>query len=46
MSDDADDLLQRALIDAESSASVALQVSDLTLADALTVIFHGRRDLG
>jgi hypothetical protein len=46
VSDDADDLLQRALIDAESSASVALQVSDLTLADALTVIFHGRRDLG
>jgi hypothetical protein len=44
--DEADDLLQRALIDAEDSAAVALKVSDLTLADALTVIFHGRRDLG
>lgn len=44
--DPADDLLQRALIDAEASASVALRVSDLALSDALTVIFHGRRDLG
>ena len=43
---DADDLLQRALIDAESCAAVALKVSDLALAEALTVIFHGRRDLG
>ena len=44
--DDADDLLQRALLDAEACASVALRVSDLTLSEALTVIFHGRRDLG
>jgi hypothetical protein len=44
--DEADDLLQRALIDAEDSAAVALRVSDLALAEALTVIFHGRRDLG
>jgi len=44
--DQADDLLQRALIDAGSCASVALKVSDLALAEALTVIFHGRRDLG
>ena len=44
--DPADDLLQRALIDAEASASVALRVSDLALSDELTVIFHGRRDLG
>lgn len=44
--DQADDLLQRALIDAESCASVALKVSDLALSEALTVIFHGRRDLG
>jgi hypothetical protein len=43
---DADDLLQRALIDADSSAAVALKVADLPLSDALTVIFHGRRDLG
>jgi len=43
---DADDLLQRALTDPESCAAVALKVSDLALSDALTVIFHGRRDLG
>ncbi|HVL31080.1 MAG TPA: hypothetical protein VM299_02505 [Solirubrobacteraceae bacterium] len=44
--DDADDLLQRALIDAQASVSVALKVSDLAVSDALTVVFHGRRDLG
>jgi len=42
----AEDLLRRALIDAEASASVALRVTPLTLADTLTVVFHGRRDLG
>src|SRR3954466_14453158 len=41
-----DDLLRRALIDAEASASVALRVSPLALSEALTVVFHGRRDLG
>src|SRR3954468_3205442 len=41
-----DDLLARALLDAEASAAVALKVGGLALADALTVIFHGRRDLG
>jgi hypothetical protein len=44
--DQADDLLQRALIDAQACVSVALKVADLTVSDALTVIFHGRRDLG
>ena len=44
--DPADDLLQRALIDAQASVSVALKVSDLAVSEALTVIFHGRRDLG
>ena len=44
--DNADDLLQRALIDAQASVSVALKVADLPVSDALTVIFHGRRDLG
>ena len=44
--DHADDLLRRALIDAEASASVALRVTPLTLSEALTVVFHGRRDLG
>jgi hypothetical protein len=42
----ADDLLKRALIDAEASASVALRVAPLTLSETLTVVFHGRRDLG
>jgi len=44
--DEADDLLQRALIDDEASAAVALRVRGLSLSEALTVIFHGRRDLG
>src|SRR5262245_29433652 len=42
----ADDLLRRALIDAEAAASVALRVTPLTLSEALTVVFHGRKDLG
>jgi len=41
-----DDLLARALLDAEASAAVALKVNGLSLSEALTVIFHGRRDLG
>jgi hypothetical protein len=44
--DHADDLLQRALIDAQACVSVAVKVCDLPVSDALTVIFHGRRDLG
>ena len=44
--DDADDLLRRALIDPEQSVAVALKVKGLALADALTVVFHGRADLG
>jgi hypothetical protein len=46
MMDEADDLLQRALIDAGDSAAVALRVDGLAVSDAVTVIFHGRRDLG
>jgi hypothetical protein len=42
----AEDLLRRALIDAEAAASVALRVTPLSLTDTLTVVFHGRRDLG
>ncbi len=41
-----DDLLRRALIDAEASASVALRVAPLALTEQLTVVFHGRKDLG
>ncbi len=42
----ADDLLRRALIDPDASAAVALRVSGVPLCEALTVIYHGRRDLG
>ena len=44
--DDAEELLRRALIDAGRSAAVALKVEGLALAHALTVVFHGRGDLG
>jgi hypothetical protein len=44
--DDADDLLRRALIDPDASVAVALKVNGLALANALTVVFHGRQDLG
>lgn len=43
---DAEDLLRRALLDSEASAAVALPVAGLSLVNALTIIFHGRRDLG
>ena len=42
----AEDLLRRALIDQDASAAVALRVAGLSLCDTLTVVFHGRRDLG
>jgi hypothetical protein len=43
---DPDELLRRALLDAADSAAVALKVANLPLSEAVTVIFHGRRDLG
>jgi hypothetical protein len=46
MDEHADDILKRALIDAEAAASVALRVTPLSLSQALTVVFHGRKDLG
>jgi hypothetical protein len=42
----AEELLRRALLDPEDAAAVALKVHGLALADELTVVFHGRRDLG
>jgi len=42
----ADELFRRALIDAAASAAVALRVRGLPVCEALTVVFHGRRDLG
>jgi hypothetical protein len=44
--DQAEELLQRALLDADACAAVSLRVEGLALVEALTVIFHGRRDLG
>jgi hypothetical protein len=42
----AEDLLRRALLDDSASAAVSLKVGGLPLSEAVTVIFHGRRDLG
>lgn len=42
----ADDLLRRALLDDSSAVAVSLRVNGLPLSEAVTVIFHGRRDLG
>jgi hypothetical protein len=44
--DKADELLRQALIDPQASAAVALRVGGLPLCETLTVVFHGRRDLG
>jgi hypothetical protein len=41
-----EDLLRRALVDADASAAVALRVGGLPVSEQLTVVFHGRRDLG
>jgi hypothetical protein len=42
----AEDLLRRALLDDSSSVAVSLKVGGLPLSESVTVIFHGRRDLG
>src|SRR5205085_8461780 len=44
--DSAEELLRRALLDDSTSVAVSLTVSGLPVSDAVTVIFHGRRDLG
>jgi hypothetical protein len=44
--DSAEELLRRALLDDSSAVAVSLRVSGLPVSDAVTVIFHGRRDLG
>src|SRR3712207_1296946 len=43
---ESEELLRRALLDAQAAASVAMRVQPLATCDALTIIFHGRRDLG
>lgn len=42
----AEDLLRQALLDDSSSVAVSLKVGGLPLTESVTVIFHGRRDLG
>jgi hypothetical protein len=42
----AEELLRRALIDDSSAVAVSLRVDGLPLSEAMTVVFHGRRDLG
>ncbi|WP_372789047.1 hypothetical protein [Paraconexibacter sp.] len=42
----AEELLRRALLDPDASAALALRVDGLALSEAMTVIFHGRLDLG
>ena len=42
----AEDLLRRALLDDASSVAVSVKVAGLPVSEAVTVIFHGRRDLG
>src|SRR5439155_463698 len=44
--DDADELLRAALLDAAQSAAVSLKVGGLPVSRTVTVVFHGRRDLG
>jgi hypothetical protein len=42
----AEELLRRALLDDSSAIAVSLCVGGLPVSEAVTVIFHGRRDLG
>jgi hypothetical protein len=43
---DPEELLRRALLEPGAAISLSLRIEGLSLADALTVVFHGRRDLG
>lgn len=45
-SEDAEELLRRALLDQSAGVAVSLRVGGLPVSEAVTVIFHGRRDLG
>lgn len=42
----AEELLRRALVDDSSAVAVSLRVNGLPLSEAVTIIFHGRTDLG
>jgi hypothetical protein len=41
-----EDLLRRALLDDSTAVAVSVSVRGLPLSESVTVIFHGRRDLG
>src|ERR1700737_4731452 len=41
-----EELLRRALLDDSTAVAVSLRVGGLPVSEAVTVIFHGRRDLG
>ena len=43
---DAEELLRSALLDDTAAVAVSLRVEGLPLSQSVTVIFHGRRDLG
>ncbi len=43
---DAEELLRRALLDDSTAVAVSLKVEGLPVTETVTVIFHGRRDLG
>lgn len=42
----ADELLRRALLDDSQAVAVSLRVDGLPVSEAVTIIFHARRDLG
>jgi hypothetical protein len=42
----AEELLRRALLDDSDAVAVSLRVNGLPVSESVTVIFHGRRDLG
>ena len=42
----AEELLRRALLDDSSAVAVSLRIAGLPVSEEVTVIFHGRRDLG
>ena len=46
LDDNPEELLRRALLDDSSSVAISLKIEGLPVSEAVTVIFHGRRDLG
>jgi hypothetical protein len=46
LEENAEELLRRALLDDSASVAVSLKIGGLPVSEAVTIIFHGRRDLG